>query len=135
MWCFNPAWHCCCAGASPVCSLVSCTPDLKQQTGFCGKGSVKKAADSNEKRGRCGSRSIRLVSCVLGDADLQLFCGSINREGLRETERMRAHSGSGAVTNTARGVNIQDRQWDLVATIVHIISGGNVPSDLHDAAS
>lgn len=43
------------------------------------------------RSGGSDSRSIRRVSCVLGDADLQFFCSRNNREGERETERKRVH--------------------------------------------
>ena len=89
-------------------------------------GSVKKAAksESKKKSGESDSRSIRLVSRVLGDADLQFFCSRNNREGERERQRQREKQstfrGSGAETNTeAQGVNIQHLQWDLAATVVH----------------
>lgn len=96
---------------------------------------MKTAAKSVSKKrsGASDSRSIRLVSCVLGDADLQFFC-SRNREGEREIES--TFRGSGAETNTeAQGVKILHLQWDLAATLVHFFSGGNGVSDLHYAAS
>lgn len=53
-------------------------------------GLVKKAAKkskSKKMRGESDSRSIRLVSRVLGDADLQFFCSRNNRVRERERDR------------------------------------------------
>lgn len=83
---------------------------------------VKKAAESesNKKSGGRDSRSIRPVSCVLGDTDLQFFCSRNNREGLRQRER-KYISRVRAETNTkTQGVNIQHLQWDLAATGVYL---------------
>lgn len=84
--------------------------------------SLKKAAksESEKKSGESDGRSIRLVSRVLGDADLQFFCSRNNREGDRDREKESTFRGSGAETNTeAQGVNIRHLQWDLAATVVH----------------
>lgn len=82
----------------------------------------KKAEKSKKKSGETDSRSIRLVSCVLGDADLQFFCRwnnrDTNREGDRDIERKNTFPGSGAETNTeAQGVNIVHLQWDFAAMV------------------
>lgn len=101
-------------------------------------GVAKKAAksESKGKSGESDGRSIRLVSCVLGDADLQFFCSRNNREGERDREIESTFRGSGAETNReqAQGANTRHLQWDLAATVVDFFSGGNGVSDLHYAA-
>lgn len=77
--------------------------------------------ESLERSGESDNRSIRLVSCVLGDAGLQFFCSGNNSEWSTETDRENTFRGSGAETNTvAQGANVRHLQWDLAAEVVFL---------------
>lgn len=86
---------------------------------------------------RCADPSdVSLVSLVTQICSFLFLQKEQHRGRERERGNESTFRGSGAVTNTeAQEVNIWVLHWDLLATVVHVISGENGVSDLHYAAS
>lgn len=95
----------------------------------------QRKSESKGKSGESDGRSIRLISCVLGDADLQFFCSRNNREGERQRDREYISRVRGwDKQGTSSGSEHSAPAVALGCYSSWFFSGGNGVSDLHYAA-